>query len=263
MSVKANESTKQIVGSLWTGIANMRVIAINPTMDQLKAMGKNPQKEPEYKSTDTTTGNGKFRIDLHIFNVANKINGKASFWLEDAPRANKNKTGFEWINKFGVTAWGKGEAEPAYEWFKLEGHRKAFIGESDLISFIKAWANVDSKDACGLDTIDKIVKGDLTELLAIYKAIPNNEAKFLLGVKTTGEGKSYQDVYTKYFGRYTQVGFDAWKKALEKEYGEFKSDYQNDLHLRPFEGNAQVVADLPTQFGSPGSATPAQAVYKF
>lgn len=251
MSIGANDSGKQILGSLWTGVANMAVIAINPTMEQLKAMGRNPQKEPEYKS-ENSNHKSKVRIDFYLYNAINKINAKASFWLEDEPRTNKDKTGFEWINKFGSTAWGKGESSPAYDWFKLDGARKAYIGEDTLISFIKSWANVDPKDACGLDTISKILTGDITELQTLFKSIPKNEVQILLGVKD-----KYQDVYTKYFDRPYRKGFDAWKKALEKDYGEFKSDYQHDLHLRPFEGNSQMSTDTPTDVGAMTAGKPA------
>lgn len=254
MAVGANESSKQILGSLWTGVANMAVIAINPTMDQLKAMGRNPQKEPEYKNSES--GKEKFRIDVYLTQPVNKINAKVSFWLEDAPRANKDGTGFEWINKYGNTAWGKGEDKPdtsRMSWFSLEGARKAFIGESQLISFIKAWANVDPKDACGLDTIAEIVKGNITELLDLFKRIPNNQVQILLGVKD-----KYQDVYTKYFDRPYRKGFDAWKRAVEKDYGEFKSDWQNDFHLKPYEGG-KMNTDSPTNFGSPGTPSGEQA----
>jgi len=35
---------------LYTGLANMKVVAINPTMSELTDLGYNPQQEPEYIS---------------------------------------------------------------------------------------------------------------------------------------------------------------------------------------------------------------------
>lgn len=257
MAVGSNDSNKQVVGALWTGIAAMKVVAINPTMDEMKAMGMNPQKEPEYKSTNDA-GKTKLRIDFYLANTINKIRAKASIWMEAQERKSQGGAS-QFINAKGQVAFPKkGETSISYDWFSQEGIRPAYIGEETLISFIKAWANVDSASNCSFDTIAKIVEGDLTEIVALWKTIPNNEVRVLLGVK---DGK-YQDVYTKYFARFTQVSFEGWKNTLEGQYGEFKNaDYQDDLHLKPYQGTGIVPTDKPSSL--PPVVTGATGGYKF
>lgn len=259
MSVKTNDSSVQVTGSLWTGLANMTIIAINPTKDQLIALGRNPQKEPEYLSSDTTTGKAKFRIDFFVKEETGKFQNKVTFFMEDRPAMNKEATKSQYTNSVGQFSWPKGtETTPNYAWFKMDGLRPAFVGEQVLMDFIRAYANVDIKDACTLDTIANIVKGDLTEINNLWKSIPTNKVKTLNGVK---DGK-YQDTYTKYFGRPYQNNFEAWKKALAAEYGEFKADFQGDFTLKPYTGSSIVTTDTPTNLGSSGTANAAPA-YNF
>ena len=47
MSIEARNSNEQVVGSKkYTGLANMLVRAINPTMEEIKALGGRADKEP-------------------------------------------------------------------------------------------------------------------------------------------------------------------------------------------------------------------------
>lgn len=261
MGFNSNSSDKQVLGGLYTGLCSVRIVAINPTMEEIKAMGINATKEPEYK-TQTDTGENKMRIDFYLASAVTGVNLskslKQSFWLEDRIRVNKDKTKEEWINKYGVSTWGKAiDVAPEYDWLLKDGLRKAFVGEVDLTNFIKAWANVDPKDQATFDDIKKLTSGDLTELMGLYNTIKLNQVKVLLGVK---EGK-YQAVYPKYFERNYRTGFTAWKKALEGEYGEFKDgDYQKDLNLKPYVGTSTVEGDSPTPMEVPAGAQPA---YKF
>ena len=43
---------------MYTGLANLKVVAINPNMNELSDLGYNPQQEPEYISV-TPEGNAK------------------------------------------------------------------------------------------------------------------------------------------------------------------------------------------------------------
>lgn len=262
MAIGANSSDKQVVGgSLFTGLHNVKVIAINPTLEEMKAMGINAQKDPQYLTT-TDKGVNKMRIDFYLASATQGVNlgktTKISFWIEDSVRTNQNNNKEEWINKYGNTTWGSAiDVPPTYDWYSTDGMRKCYIGEGDLTSFIKSWANVDPKDQATFDNISNIANGDLTEIKALYEIIKMNQVKVLLGVK---DGK-YQVIYTKYFERAYRNTFTGWKKALEGEYGEFKdADYQNDLTFKPYVGTATVEGDAPTNLDTPTGAAPA---YKF
>lgn len=263
MAVGANDSNKQVLNSLWTGVAAMRIVAINPTQDEMKSMGMNANKEPEYK-TQSDKGHTKFRIDLYLYNDQYKIKAKLSIWLEAAQRVSKGGA-TQFINNKGQFAYPKkGETEIKYDWFSTDGIRPAWIGEDTLIDFTKAWLNVDFNSNCSYDTIAKMVEGDLTELNAYWKQFKNNEIRVLLGV-VEKDGKHYQAVYSKYFGRYTQLDFSGFKKALEGEYGAFKdADYQDDLHLRQYEGKSDVKSDKPNAPALPaGMAKSGTGGYNF
>jgi hypothetical protein len=260
MSIAHNSSNEQVSTErkLYTGVTNFKVTAVNPTMDEMKALGMNPKNDPSY-FTQVEGENKKLRIDLYI--QANKdtnelnaeIKTKISFWLENAVRTNKDGNKSQFINKKGQVAWPKGTEEtPTYEWYSKEGLRKAYIGEEFLIPFIQAWANVKQDDNCGLDTITKIVEGDVTELKTLVEVLKSNAVRVLLGVK---DGQ-YQSVYTKFFDRPYNRSLSKFQKALEGEYGAFKDcDYQDDLHLREYLGG-DMAGSAPTDMGATAGAAP-------
>jgi len=254
MPINVNDSSKVVVsGGLWTGLANMRVTMINPTKAEMEEVGMKPQNEPEYLGTNAN-GNSKLRLDLYLNNPENKINAKRAFWLENEVRKNKAGDKVEWINKYGVTAWSTDETTPpAYDWFKKDGARPAYIGEGKFTAFIRSWANVDLDGQAILDDFKALATGNLAEIKSYAAALKTNTVKVLLGVK---DGK-YQDVYDGYFGRANVNNFDQWKKELAKDGNEFKSDYQNSLNLKPYVGTADVEGDTPTNMDTPtGGGTP-------
>ncbi len=245
MAVQANDSNKQVVGTTkYTGVANVIVVAVNPTLGEMKAMGIPAQQEPVYYDAEKD----KTRIDFYLFKHQPKISTKVSFWIEGKPRTNKDGNKYEWINKFGTTAWStSSETPPNYTWFKTDGAQPAMIGEPTLTSFIQAWANVAQDGQCTLDTINKIAKGDVTELKQLVKDLAKSEVGVLLYVNDKG----YQSVYTGHFSRATNKDFSYWKKAIEKEYGEVKGDFQNSFILKEYLGSANVITDTPTDIPNP------------
>lgn len=249
--MNVNSSDKQVLGGLYTGLAKLKVIAINPSFDSLKAMGINAQQEPKYVSEEN--GVIKTRVDFYLSSKTVNLSKalKVSFWIENQSRQNLQKTKFEYINKFGVSAWSKDlESTPDYRWFSKEGMRKAYPGESNMLNFVKAWANINPQDQGTLDDISKLFIGDVSELLTIHKQIPENEVLCLLGVK---DGK-YQVVYDKYFDRAYRLNMSVWKKQLDGQGNEFKADYQNDFTFKPYIGSTQAISDVPTDVGNQAAA---------
>lgn len=260
--IKANSSDKVVVnsGAKWTGICNMKVTMINPTMEEMKKAGMNPNKEPEYftEKVDNGITRKSYRLDIYLNNAVNKINAKLALFLEPTPRVNHTGDNFQYINRLGQTGWSRdGGVTTSNTFYKMDGSRPAIVGEETLTNFIKAWANVGVEDQAVLENPIALAKGDLTELKSLFATIANNEVQVLLGVK---EGK-YQDVYTAYFDRPYRKAFDAWKKALDGDYGDFKADFQNDFKLKMYEGGGAVITDTPTDMTS--SQTSGGAPYKF
>lgn len=262
MGLQVNDSSKQVIGGVYSGVATVKVVAINPNLEQLKAMGINATKEPEYITVDTTKNNlRKLRLDFYL---ASSVPGislskglKATFWLEDQNRANKDSNNWEWISKNGTTAWSKTPGvAPDMAWFPKEGARNAFVGEGAMVRMLQAWLNIDPANQSTLDNTKALFDGNYSELLQILGVAPNNQFKALIGVK---DGK-YQTVYTGYFGRLTQTSLAGFTKALENENSQFKDDYQNDLNFKPYVGKTTVAGDSPTDLNVGGDG---KQVYNF
>ena len=220
MAIQSNASTEEVVGGIKTfsGLTNVNVVAVNPTMAELHAMDINVKQEPSY---DVAFSDQEFK--KIAFWVANE---DGNFKLEILVNSTykESKTGkFQWINSIGQVTWS--EDAPSYDWWKSEGQRKAYTGEETLINFVKAWANVATGDNVSFDTISSIVTGDITEVNSLVKALKGNQVRVLIGVKDD----KYQQVYTKYFGRVKPQRDDLFVKALNDDYGSFNADFNADL----------------------------------
>ena len=220
MAIQSNASTEEVVGGikLYSGLTNVNVIAVNPTMEELHALDIKVKTEP-----------------IYIVNIVDKEYNKITFWvknedgnyrfdvlMQDAPRV--SQTGkHQWMNNIGQSTWS--EEEPTYDWWKSEGERKAYVGEETLVNFVKAWANVRQGDEVTFETITSIAKGDVAELRQLVGVLKDNQVRVLVGVKDD----KYQSVYSKYFGRVKPQRDDLFVKALNDDYGAFNADFNADL----------------------------------
>ena len=220
MAIKSNASTEEVIGGikLYSGLTNVNVIAVNPTMEELHALDIKVKTEPTY-----------------TVNIVDKEYNKITFWIknddgnyrfdvlmQNAPRV--SQTGkHQWMNNIGQSTWS--EDEPTYDWWKSEGQRKAYVGEETLVNFVKAWANVRQGDEVTFETINNIAKGDVAELRQLVKILQQNQVRVLIGVKDD----KYQSVYSKYFGRVKPQRDDLFVKALNDDYGSFNADFNADL----------------------------------
>jgi hypothetical protein len=232
---KGKESSEGGNAKRYIGAASVFVISLNPTKTQLESIYNTKiEKDPEYlgtsvlyKDTPEETEVAQIRLDFLIKTDPEKNNGielisKLPFFLKNAPRFNKDKTKVQVIDKYGVTAWAtieeaKAHAIPQYAHGPANidsGYRAAFIGEEDLINFLKAFLVIPMKEytdkngvkhtlenisdaEAGLEHIAAYFKGDVSELKGIIGLQPKNKVQVLFGVKTTEENKIYQDVFIK------------------------------------------------------------------
>ena len=221
MAIKSNSSEQEVMGSgvkLYSGLTNMNVIAVNPTMAELHALDINVKTEPNYFLE--LNGTEYFKVVFWMKNT--DLTTRLEILMTSSPRI--SQTGkHQWINNVGQSTWS--EEAPTYDWWKTEGQRHAFGGEETLINFVKAWANVAAGDDVSFDTIKNIVKGDVSELKALVKMLDNNQARVLVGVK---DGK-YQTIYTKHFGRVKPQRDDLFARNLNDDYGTFNAEFNTDL----------------------------------
>ena len=221
MAIQSNASTEAVAGAgvtLYSGLTNMKVLAVNPTMAELHALGVNVKQEPSYAINFSDQDYNKI-----IFWVGNS-DTKVKIEILMQPFHRTSQTGKkQWINAFGATTWS--EEAPTYDWWKSDKQRPAYVGEETLVEFTKAWANVAAGDEVSYDNIVDIASGKISELKNLIKVLSNNEVRVLVGVKD----EKYQIVYTKCFGRIKPQRDQYFIKSLNDDYGAFNADFNADL----------------------------------
>lgn len=241
MGFNPNASDKAVVAEskLYTGLANMKVVAINPNKMQLEAMGYKPQAEPVYTSSEA--GVRKVRLDFYLVHPEMNIRTKIAFFLEDRIRMNQEGNKCEWINDFGRTAWGGTDVPPMdLKWFDASTARKAKVGEADVHNFLINWLNISLNDEAKLDKFDSLFMGDYSELRFLLSHAKDNQIRVLLTVK---DGK-YQGVYGRYFDRATNKRTNYWeshiKSQTEAGYAP-KEDFQNNFTLQEWTAPSMTI----------------------
>lgn len=209
----------------YTGVGVCSVVAVNPTKAELEQIYNTPiEKDPEYLSK-SEDGVAKVRIDFIIKTVPEKNDGielihKVSFFLSNAGKYNKDKAKIEVINKYGETTWvpvemaKKGELPENMKWYPAP-YRPAYVGERDLNAFLKVFLAIPARSwrdsrtgevhtvedlttaEASLEEIKKYFTGNVKELRDIVAMQPDNKIKVAFGIKTTEEGKEYQDVFNR------------------------------------------------------------------
>ncbi len=232
MAITSNSSETQVAGGggvkLYVGIAPVNVVAVNPTLSELNAIGVNLKNEPEYKNVEIG-GEVYNKIVFWVKHYNPEFATKVEFLVQPQPRVSQSGKA-QWVNNIGQFAFSDTKASEAYEWFKDEGVRKAFVGEEKLMSFIKAFANVANGDDCYFEGFQKISNGDVSEIRALVNQLGDNKVRVLLGVKD----EKYQQVYDKHFGRIKPKRDDLFIKALNDDYGAFKAEYNKSLLLEEY-----------------------------
>lgn len=225
---------------LYTGLCDMKVVAINPTREKLAEL----YKKEDVKLTDYTSmtkdGNARLRVDIYLQNDDLKIFTKATLWLEDKLMQSKDGNMKQYINTVGLTCWIK-DGDNAPNWFKGD-YRQAYLGEEALYKFLSSWTAIDPKKPGSqimLDTeFSDIIQGDTSELESLVdpEVFGSDKVRVLLSVK---EGK-YQDVFTKVFltagSNYVKKLRDVLEDDASRGYA-YKSDYQDSFDLKEFTGS--------------------------
>lgn len=205
---------------LWTGAENFKVVAVNPTKEELEEMyGREINFTPEYiGETKVSDGDGErdaeqIRLDFYLANDDNSITTKIQFYV--ANTHHKSQTGkYKVINSFGKDTWLTQEVIQSknipdnMSWYNADGLKVAKRGEVELISFLVNLLNlpfnldkVDDVSECyakiSKEEWANIFTGDVT-LLRNVTGSTNNKVGVLLGVKTKGDGKLVQTTFNRH-----------------------------------------------------------------
>jgi hypothetical protein len=237
MAIESNNSEEVVAGGgyqLYTGIAAVSVVAVNPSLSELQAIGINAKEDPKYNVE--INGEEYNKIVFYLRHDDPNLTVRFDILAKPEHRMSKNGKAM-WVNNIGQMTWS--EEAPAYDWWKnSSSSRKAYVGEDTLVNFTKAWANVANGGKISFDTIDAIMKGDVKELKELVKALSANKLRVLIGVKD----EKYQTVYNRHFGRLKPANDSLFVKALNEDYGSFNAEYSTDLKFGVY-SPSMIVAD--------------------
>ena len=267
---KAQVSKEATEIKRYTGVGSVFVVGVNPNKAELeKLYDRELDKDPEYITEKDGVTSARIDFIIKTDPTAKCNNGielltKFSMFIRNEYRFNKDKTKVQVIDKYGRTAWVTKEQAKAHEIPVYKNgpanidkdYRPAYVGEEDITNFLKLFLGISNVEKwvkneatgrrevvglvdnpqdceCRLENIEDYFKGKFNEIKGAINLMPNNKIKVLFGVRTTDEGKQYQDVYTRKFLSNTVSVYD---KLAE--------DVQNNKDNGAYPNTEFVVADL-------------------
>jgi hypothetical protein len=248
--IKIGKQSEETSFKLYKGVAALNIIAVNPTKSEMeKITGRTMDNEPEYVGKDDN-GNDFVRLTFWAKTAADaKVNNgidmttSFSFILTKKQRVGANSGKIQIIDKYGRTAWATKEdiaskSIPQYSSGPAnidKDYRPACDGEEFLVDFLINWLNIpgpaaykDGKWVMKEDPSDSEVslnlgdlfKGNVKEIAELIKLAANYAVKAAVGIRTTDEGKQYQQVFTR---KFVKNGVTDYSK-LDAVIAEFKSN---------------------------------------
>lgn len=249
---RGNESQEAREFKRYIGVAPVFIKAVNPNKKEHEALFNTTLEEaPNYVGSVEVDGNdvANARIQVVFQPDVEKIGFEMplvtmALFLQNRPRVGANSGKTQVIDKYGRTAWATPEelathAIPVYSNGPADidkDYRPAYVGEEELMEFVKAYLcipSINTWDAnlkkmvpntkvkpeeceCRFDNLDKIFKGDFSEIKDALGFQPTNKVKVMLGVRTSDDGKLYQAVYTRKFLRNSSTNFSSLDKELQE-----------------------------------------------
>lgn len=249
---KGFESKEEATFKRYIGVAPVCVKAVNPDkLEHEELFNTTLNEAPSYVGT-ITDNDGKEIENARLQIVFQPDSEKIGFemplitmalFIQNRPRVGANSGKTQVIDKYGRTAWVtpqelESHSIPMYSNGPADidkDYRPAYVGEEELTEFVKAflcipdvtiWDNnlrkrvpntrVKPEDCeCRFDNLDKIFKGDFSEIKDAIALMPTNKVKVLLGVRTDLEtGKLYQSVYTRKFLRNSSTNYSGFEKDI-------------------------------------------------
>ena len=267
---KAQVSKEATEIKRYTGVGSVFVVGVNPNKAELeKLYERELDKDPEYLTEKDGVTSARIDFIVKTDPTAKCNNGielltKFSMFIRNEYRFNRDKTKVQVIDKYGRTAWVTKEQAKAHEIPVYKNgpanidkdYRPAYVGEEDITNFLKLFLGISNVEKwvkneatgrrevvglvdnpqdceCRLENIEDYFKGKFNEIKGAINLMPNNKIKVLFGVRTTDEGKQYQDVYTRKFLSNTVSVYD---KLAE--------DVQTNKDNGAYPNTEFVVADL-------------------
>jgi hypothetical protein len=217
-----------------TGVIDVTIVAVNPTLKELNDLGIQFKTEPEYLGV-TDDGEKKVRLD---FWVKPSIEGmgltKHTFFLENRSKLSSTNK-HQYINAQCQSTWAESQDAITADWFKLDGVRKSLNGEVDLMEFLKNFTAVQKIE---FDDISRLFNGNYSELRDLIKTC-KNKVQLLFT-----ENKGYQSTYNRFSMRGGNTRMDYWQKHLTKQSPNI--NYQSCLTPKAWTNQAPEVKEDST-----------------
>ena len=286
---RVNESVEGGVIKRYIGTSPVFVKAVNPSKDERnKLLNAEIDNEPEYIKEREVDGTKVRQVIVTFYvkpDVEEEVIIPMTFFVDKSYRFNKDKTKVQVIDKYGYSGWATQEEIKNQTKLKSSTgkdlriatpYRPAYNGEIKLIEFIKYYLNIDeaisyingewvpnpkvkAEDCeCSLD-MDKLFKGDFSEIKEVPTLMPTNKVKVMFGVRTTDEGKQYQAVYTERVLRNGVKDYSEIDKSLQE--GKNNGRYSNiEYDIKPFReytveatnfDKTESTGDMPFESESP------------
>ena len=238
-AIKVGKKSEEVEFKNYCGIGAFKVVAINPTAKELKAMGRNVEEDPQYVTVgDDGTKNVNIRVYLQTDPKAKVNNGinMSVILMFNVSNAIRKGNKIQLVDKYGDFAWGtedevKNKQMPTYPNgpAKIDkDYREAYVGEENLIKFIKTWVNTPNtnvyKDGqfvyqpneeceCSID-MDKLFKGDFSELKELAHDCSEFLFKAAVGIRTDDQGRIRMHVFNRGFLKNGASKFDSLEKEI-------------------------------------------------
>lgn len=282
---KGTESKDAVGIKRYIGVAPCFVKAVNPDKGQFETLfNAQLDDEPTYVGKTDVDGTEvpNVRLSFVLQPDPDKVGFEAApqsmaLFLQKRPRYNKDKTKVQVIDKYGRTAWvtveqAKNHEIPVYKNGPAnldKDYRPAYVGEEEITNFLKTylnipnamkyvegvWKPVDNLQDCEarLENIDKLFKGDFSEIREAIELQPTNKVKVMFGVRTTEDNRQFQAFYTQMFLRnnvsdYSRLDKDLQERKLAGAYA------TTEFSVEPLrEYNVEATQFTPADEPSPAS----------
>lgn len=230
--------------SLYTGVNTFEVVALAPTVQEMKeVLGFDEPKAPAPCVDTDDKGNTRVRIDFWLKQpeTENMFPEKKSFFITKVKRTSETTGTTQHVNEVGQFGWWKEGGQIPSTISKFYNgevtNRPAFSGEDELVMFLQMYFNFRTgKDGDEFKlNWTAIFNGDFSELKGYVAQAQKKENRvgILMGVrKVDGDNgpRYYQSVYRKQYGRGLNQDLNKlFTGYLAKDGNEFKDEYQNSL----------------------------------
>lgn len=238
----------------YTGVCPVFIKAVNPDKKEHEELFNTTLEEaPKYVGT-VEDNNGKTVENARIQIILQPDTDKIGFempiqsmalFLQNKPRVGATSGKIQVIDKYGRTAWAtsadvESHSIPMYSNGPADidkDYRPAYVGEEELMEFVKTYLCIPSitvwdsnlrkmvpntkvkpeECECRFDNLDKVFKGDFSEIKDALGFQPLNKIKVLFGVRTDMEtGKLYQAVYTRKFLKNSSNSYNSLDKEIQE-----------------------------------------------